>query len=292
MSLNVEVAIVNAFVDGEAGGNPAGIVLAAERFSAEQKQGIAAAVGLSETAFVSPSKIADVKLEFFTPVRQIPHCGHATIATFAYLRQLGNIRAARSSKETIDGTREIVLEDDKAFMEQTEPRYADLSPEDRGALPAILGLDEGDLFPDIPAQAVNTGVGFLVVPVRDAATVKRAKPDQKAVEALSERLDLVGLYLFSRETRIEGRDAGARMFAPRFGIPEESATGMAAGPLACFLHDRMKANKDQLVIEQGHLMEPPSPSAITVRLFRKDGRIRKLMAGGRARRMETRTVEI
>jgi PhzF family phenazine biosynthesis protein len=292
MSLNVEVAIVNAFVDGEAGGNPAGIVLEAERFSAEEKQRIAASVGLSETAFVSPSEIADIKLEFFTPTRQIPHCGHATIATFAYLRQLGNIRAARSSKETIDGTREIVLEDDKAFMEQTEPRYADLPPEDRAALPAILGLDPGDFFPDVAAQVVNTGLGFLVVPVRDAAAVRRAKPDQKAAEALSERLDLVGLYLFSRETRIEGRDAGARMFAPRFGIPEESATGMAAGPLACFLHDRMRVDKDQMVIEQGHLMEPPSPSAITVRLFRKDGRIRKLMAGGRARRMETRTVEI
>lgn len=292
MTLNVEVAIVNAFVDGEAGGNPAGIVLETERFRDQEKQRIAAAVGLSETAFVSPSEIADIKLDFFTPVRQIPHCGHATVAAFAYLRQLGHIRAARSSKETIDGTREIVLEDDMAFMEQTEPRYGDLSPEDRAALPAIVGLEEGNFFPDVSAQVVGTGVGFLIVPVRDAGAVRRAKPDQKAVEALSERLDLVGLYLFSRETRIEGRDAGARMFAPRFGIPEESATGMAAGPLACFLHDRMGVDKDQLVIEQGHLMEPPSPSAITVRLFRKDGRIRKLMAGGRARRMETRTVEI
>lgn len=292
MTQIVEVAIVSAFVDGEFGGNPAGIVLEAERFSAEDKQRIASAVGLSETAFVSPSEIADIKLEFFTPVRQIAHCGHATVATFAYLRQLGTVRAPRSSKETIDGTREIVLEDDKAFMEQAEPRYADLKPEDRSALPFLLGLAEEDVAPETPPQVVNTGVGFLVVPVRDAATVTRATPDQEAIEALSERLDLIGLYLFSRETRIDGRHAGARMFAPRFGIPEESATGMAAGPLACFLHDRMGVDKDRLVVEQGHLMKPPSPSVIVVRLFRKDGRIRKLMAGGRARLTETRTVEI
>jgi PhzF family phenazine biosynthesis protein len=47
------VNIVNAFVDGGRGGNPAGVVLDADGLSAQQKQAIARLAGLSETAFVS-----------------------------------------------------------------------------------------------------------------------------------------------------------------------------------------------------------------------------------------------
>lgn len=102
-SMDVHVQIVNAFVDNGEGGNPAGVVLDAQRYSQEQKQRIAALAGLSETAFISPSDSADFKLEFFTPNRQIAHCGHATIASFSYLRQMGRIAGTQTSKETIDG---------------------------------------------------------------------------------------------------------------------------------------------------------------------------------------------
>ena len=63
----VEVQILNAFVDNEKGGNPAGVVLNADNLSNEQKLKIAANIGLSETAFVSKSNMADFKLDFFTP---------------------------------------------------------------------------------------------------------------------------------------------------------------------------------------------------------------------------------
>ena len=69
--MKIEIQIINAFIDGESGGNPAGVVLDADKFSAMQKLKIAAKVGLSETAFVSSSKSADFKLDFFTPKRQI-----------------------------------------------------------------------------------------------------------------------------------------------------------------------------------------------------------------------------
>lgn len=87
----IEVQIINAFVDNQKGGNPAGVVLNADNLTNEQKLKVASKVGLSETAFVSKSTMADYKLDFFTPTRQIAHCGHATIATFSYLSQLGLI---------------------------------------------------------------------------------------------------------------------------------------------------------------------------------------------------------
>ena len=85
--MQIQVKIVNAFVEDNKGGNPAGIVLDADALTKEQKLYIASKVGLSETAFVSRSREADFKLDFFTPNRQIAHCGHATIATFSYLQQ-------------------------------------------------------------------------------------------------------------------------------------------------------------------------------------------------------------
>ena len=118
--MQIEVQIVNAFTDGETGGNPAGVVLDAHGLTAAQKQAIARQVARSETAFISASDTATVKLEFFTPARQIAHCGHATIATFCLLRQQGAIGDGRHSKETIDGIRDILVDGEMAYMEQRD----------------------------------------------------------------------------------------------------------------------------------------------------------------------------
>lgn len=292
----VTVRIVNAFVDGDGGGNPAGLVLGAEAYDRETKQAIARAVSLSETAFVSPSSVADVRLEFFTPTRQVPHCGHATIAAFGYLAQRGLITGPHSSKETIDGVRDITLKGELAFMAQSAPRYTPLASEagavDRAAVLASLGLTTSDLLSGYEPMVVNTGVNGLMVPLRDAATVRGIAPDFPAVERISAALDLVEYYVFSPETQTPGRDAGARMFAPLYGIPEEAATGMAAGALACYLHDQLGVRKGTLLIEQGYLMPAPSPSILIAELDRDGERIGAVRVGGRAIVSGTREVVI
>ena len=99
-------------------------------------------------------------------------------------------------------------------------------------------------------------------------------------------------YPFSLSTKRPDRIAGARMFAPRYGITEEAATGMAAGPLACYLYDIMGRTQANMLIEQGYLMSPPSPSAIHVKLELFDGRIKGLMAGGSAKSVEVLQVAV
>lgn len=91
---------------------------------------------------------------------------------------------------------------------------------------------------------------------------------------------------------IAGRDATARMFGPFYGIPEESGTGMAAGPLACYLYDKMGLRKKQFLIEQGWFMQTPSPSLIHVDLDIPDNKITRLMAGGKGIAMRTIEFEI
>ena len=93
-------------------------------------------------------------------------------------------------------------------------------------------------------------------------------------------MDLIGYYVFTTDDNATNKDATTRMFAPRYAIEEESATGMAAGPLACVLHDHLHIEKYTFQIEQGVFMEPASPSLITVELSVEGGEIQNLMAGG------------
>ncbi len=275
-----QVSIVKAFVDAGSGGNSAGVVLDADALSSDQKQQIAARVGVPETAFVSRSEVADFKLDFFTPSHQIPHCGHATVAAFSLLGQLGRISGQLTSKETIDGVRNISVSDGVVFVQQLPPRVMQTVPS--SALIDLLALGEGDFATGRVPVVITTGNAFLLVPLRDEAAVLRAKPDLDRIAALSQSLKVLGLYLFSREVRVPGRDAGARMFAPAFGIDEEAATGTAAAPLACWLHGVAGVRKEAFAIEQGRLMNPPSPSVLHVEIVEAGGRINGVRVGGRA----------
>ncbi len=277
------VPIVQAFIAEGDGGNPAGVVLDADRFNSAEKQAIAAQLGLSETAFVSGSDLADYRLDFYTPTRQIADCGHATVATFSHLVQTGRLTGSASSKEIVDGRREIYLRGDMAFMEQSAPRYTDLPSDSAEALLRILAISPDDLMPGKQPIIVNTGVNFIILPLNGVSAVKALAPDFDALADLSDQYDAIGVYAFSLDTEAPGHDAGIRMFAPAYGIPEESATGMGAGPLACYLHDELGINNTTFVLEQGYLMEEPSPSLLTAELDVVDGKIMRVLVGGRGR---------
>lgn len=287
--MEVKVAIVDAFVDGDKGGNPAGVVLNSDNLTCDQKLSIASQVGLSETAFISQSATADFKLDFFTPQKQIAHCGHATIASFSYLSQLNLVPQTNTSKETIDGNRSIIVEDGYAYMEQLAPRYTEIDEEIPTVL-AALGLSSQEVIAS-PIIA-NTGNSFILVGVKDIATLNRIDADEAMINTLSEQYDLIGFYVFTIETNISGRDASTRMFAPRYGIKEEAATGMAAGPLACYLYDYMHITQDKFAIEQGYSMPVASPSCIDVTIALENGAITSLLAGGTGVVSRYQTVEI
>jgi len=82
------------------------------------------------------------------------------------------------------------------------------------------------------------------------------------------------------------------MFAPRYGIEEEAGTGMAAGPLACYLYDILGLKKDRILIQQGWYMNPPSKSLIIVDLLLNNGKIIKIKAGGKGILRTSMTIEI
>jgi len=288
--------IVNGFVTTEGGGNPAGVVLNADGLTDTDMISIAGQVGLSETAFVSKSETEGFKLDFFTPNRRISHCGHATIATFSYLSELGFVSDGETSKETVDGPRKIIIKKGAAFMEQLAPKYRKAEDwiEDNVTVDQVLasiGLDKSDVDVRVDPLVVNTGNNFLILSVSSAAALQGLKPNFDEISDISDKLDLIGYYIFTTDPVATDYAATTRMFAPRYAIEEEAATGMAAGPLACVLFDFLNTKTETMVIEQGCFMNPASASLLTVDLSMRDGGITGLMAGGFGRVMDEMVIE-
>src|SRR6187551_2741293 len=80
----MDILRIAAFSDGEAGGNPAGVVLGDAHPSEDEMRRIAAQLGYSETAFAMPQGLG-WRVRYFSPESEVPFCGHATIALGAAL---------------------------------------------------------------------------------------------------------------------------------------------------------------------------------------------------------------
>src|SRR6478735_10217832 len=77
----MEILRYAAFSSDPAGGNPAGVVLDAGDLDDAAMQRIAADVGFSETAFLTPTGPTTARVRYFAPIAEVPFCGHATIAS-------------------------------------------------------------------------------------------------------------------------------------------------------------------------------------------------------------------
>ena len=77
----MEVLRYAAFTDDPRGGNPAGVVLDAAGLADDRMLAVAAELGYSETAFLTPRGEGRFGVRYFSPLAEVPFCGHATIAT-------------------------------------------------------------------------------------------------------------------------------------------------------------------------------------------------------------------
>ncbi|MCF8019744.1 MAG: PhzF family phenazine biosynthesis protein [Vallitaleaceae bacterium] len=259
---------VTAFSDSVDGGNLAGVVLDADSLSEEQMLGVAKEVGYSETAFVMKSTEADYKVRFFTPTDEVDLCGHATIATFNLLRDLGVITVGDYTQETKAGILELQILDHSVYMEQNAPKYYEIL--DKNEIAGCFDSHQRDYIGDMPIQIVSTGLKDIILQVKDLETLLGLRPNLEKINAISRKHDVVGIHAFCLETLSNG-EAHVRNFAPRYGINEESATGTANAALACYL---MKYQKHEFhgdfVIEQGYSMKRPSKIMVKVRVAGDD----------------------
>jgi PhzF family phenazine biosynthesis protein len=287
------IELVDAFVDHGAGGNIAGVVFeGAADLSPEQRQDVARQVAMSEIAFALPSASADFKLEFYTPTRLIPHCGHATVGIFARLAEACRFKSADVINETVDGPRRIRIEGGRAFLEQVPARFEGLGEAMTGEIVASLGIDRAQLRPDGGPFMADNGNKLILIGVASGEVLSSLRPDMDSIRGITNRFDAVCYYVFALDTVVPGRDATGHIFGPAYGIPEESATGMAAGPLACWLDVGTARQRRSFTIEQGQFMDPPSPSVILARPQRSGDWLAAMWIGGSAKARGVRQVAV
>jgi len=82
-----DLHVLRVFVgpDGR-GGNPLGVVLDGPAVAEDRRQGVAAALGFSETVFVDD--MATGRIRIFTPAAELGFAGHPTVGTSWLLRSL------------------------------------------------------------------------------------------------------------------------------------------------------------------------------------------------------------
>jgi PhzF family phenazine biosynthesis protein len=275
-----EVTVVRAMTYNGKNGNPAGVVLNAAGITPEERQQIAVHAGHSETAFLERSPSGKYKLAFFTPARPIAYCGHATVATFALLKMRNLEERPVVEVEISDSVLRIFFENQSVFMEQHKPKYESLTPSETEEVLASLQISKDQLDPAFQPQVVDTGNRFILVAIRDRNDLSKLQPLQNQIAQISEKKNLVGFYVFLRTPGTHA--ATTRMFAPHYGIPEESATGMAAGPLASALIDNSFVAGPEVRLLQGEFMSPSSTSEIIALAEIKDSRVVGIRVGGKA----------
>lgn len=265
---------VDAFTLDPLRGNPAGVFPLARGLTEEQMLAVAREMGLPETAFVLPSREADLRLRFFTPAQEVPLCGHGLVAALVLLCELGEIHVGRESSRVRVETGAGVLAADlvrvhgavRVDAAQAPPAFLPFRRSPARVL-AILGASAQDVCADLPLELWYTGLWHLLVPLGSAEALDGLMPDCRALASLNREVGALGTYAFVEEA--EG--FRCRCFAPAAGIDEDPVTGTAAGALGAYLLHHGIARRDEpFAVLQGDACGRP-------------GRVRVVASGGPGR---------
>lgn len=217
---------VDAFTRCRFAGNPAAVV-PLERFPEDAvMQTIAAENNLAETAFLVPDG-SDYRLRWFTPMTEVPLCGHATLASAAVLMERLEPKRKEVVFHSVSGPLTVRRTDHGYLMSfPARPSEAIAAPD---GLTEALGVR--------PLEVLGNAFNYMAV-MESARVVRELEPDM----ALLVRLDRPGVIATAAGD--DGYDFVSRYFAPRKGIPEDPVTGAAHCMLAPYWATRL--NKSEL----------------------------------------------
>jgi trans-2,3-dihydro-3-hydroxyanthranilate isomerase len=238
----------DVFTDVPLAGNQVAVFTDAREVPEERLQPLAREINFSETVFVyPPAGEGHARIRIFTPARELPFAGHPVLGTAFVLAQPLQLDEIRL--ETGGGVVPVRLERDGpriafGWMSQPAPSFEPFA--EAAELLEVLGVES-----ELPVELYDNGVTYVNVTLASEDQVAALRPD---FGRLAEIVDH-GVSCFAGA----GSRWKTRMFAPAAGVPEDPATGSAAGPLALHLarHGRIGFG-DEIVIRQGVEVGRPS----------------------------------
>jgi trans-2,3-dihydro-3-hydroxyanthranilate isomerase len=291
---------LDVFTDKTFSGNPLAVFPDAAGLSDDEMQKIANEMNLSETVFVFSSEKALRRLRIFTPRQELPLAGHPVVGTWNLLAQLGVTPQKENGSVEIRHELNLgVLPVEIEFQEQKPSKvtmtqgkfetFAKITDENElKKLAQGLGLNFEDLnhSENLPVQVASTGIKALIVPVRSLDALSRCRINSSLLSEVYLAQKAIGCYVFSFETKEENSKAHARFFAPDDNIPEDAATGSAAGSLSGYLVnygaiEKGNGREDEdykFTVEQGDFMN--RPSRIFAEVSGEKGNVERVKIGG------------
>jgi trans-2,3-dihydro-3-hydroxyanthranilate isomerase len=264
--------VADVFTDTALQGNQLAVFTDAREIPEDMLQRLAREMNFSETVFVLPTDgDADVRIRIFTPAAEIPFAGHPCLGTAFVLG--GPLQKTAIRLETGSGVVPVELEREGprivfGRMQQPVPSVEPYSDPD--ALLDALGVSESRL----PVELYDNGMQHVYVCLGSDEEVARLEPD---VARLAKLGAVLGVNCFAGE----GRRWKTRMFAPGGGVPEDPATGSAAGPLALHLaRHGLVPFGEEIEISQG--AEIGRPSTLYARVEGSAEQVERVEVGGSA----------
>jgi PhzF family phenazine biosynthesis protein len=225
-----------AFSTEPTGGNPAGVVLDASRLTDGEMQSIAADLAFSETAFVVAREGAALTVRYFSPLAEVPFCGHATIALAVADAHLNGPRTlaltTRAGKvpvttQTVDG---VML----ATLTSVAPRTSQLADEDLTELLAALRWQRNDLDAELPPRVAFAGAWHPIIATNSRSRLALLDYDMGRLAALMATREWTTINLVWRESTALFH---SRNPFPPGGVFEDPATGAAAAAFGAYLRE-------------------------------------------------------
>jgi trans-2,3-dihydro-3-hydroxyanthranilate isomerase len=217
--------VVDVFTDRPLAGNQLAVFTDAREIDDATKQALAREIGFSETAFVVPAEEGGTaRVRIFTPESELPFAGHPVLGAAWVLA--APLQRGVIELETGRGIVPVTVERDESgalvFGRMLQPVPAVEPYPEAGSLLATLGIPSSLL----PVERYDNGPLHTFVVLESREAVATLRPDLAALRELEVNVSCVAG---------EGTRWKCRMFAPALGVPEDPATGSAAGPLACHL---------------------------------------------------------
>jgi trans-2,3-dihydro-3-hydroxyanthranilate isomerase len=264
-------AVLDVFTDTPLEGNALAVFPDAAQVPAAAMQRIARELNLSETVFVLPAQAgAEARVRIFTPAAELAFAGHPVLGTAILLG--GELEREHVTLETPAGLVPVALsvgEGRAAYGSMHQPIPSWEAFAQAGELLDALGVARSGL----PVDAYVNGPRHVYVELDGEDSLVALAPDMRALTSLG----ALGVSCFAGA----GSRWKTRVFAPELGVPEDPATGSAAGPLAVHLarHGRI-AFGEQIEIRQG--AEIGRPSLLYARAVGSAGALERVEVAGSA----------
>jgi PhzF family phenazine biosynthesis protein len=273
--------IVNVFTRGGAlTGNPLCVFEDGRALDVASMQALARQFNLSETTFILPSDKATARVRIFTPSYEMPFAGHPTLGTAHVVRALKGGDSLKLDMKA--GVIPVQAQGDTWTLGANAPRWREVG-ESRAELAEILGIDAGDIA-ERPLW-VSAGREQLVVPVKSADAVRRARPRSDAFSRLKSEDGQSMAYVFADAGDAAGTVECRFFFPSGPAILEDPATGSACSNLGGWYCATRPGADVERVVSQGEAVKRPSTLRLTVR----GGAI---FVGGRVIELGRGTVEL